>query len=63
MSKDFDHLLADHLAARGRAVRGREEDERAPAAAPARADRSGDPGPARGAEIARGAALLRAWFR
>ena len=64
MHQDFDHLLADHLLARERATRGREEAEREPAARSlARAARSGDDGPAGGGRVARGGALLRAWFR
>lgn len=60
--QDFDHLWANHLLARERALRGREEDERDPAARAKRADRSGD-GLARGGKVARGAALLGAYFR
>jgi hypothetical protein len=62
MHQDFDHLLADHLLARERAARGREEAEREPAARLARAARYGD-GLAGGGRVARGGALLRAWFR
>ena len=63
MSRDFDHLLADHLLARERAARGRGEVERDPAPRSERVARSGDGGPARGVRTARGAALLMAWFR
>ncbi len=64
MSQDFDHLLADHLLARDRATRGREEVEREPAARSlARAARAGGDGPAGESRVARGGALLRAWFR
>ena len=63
MNKDFDHLLADHLLARERATRGRDEIERDPAPRPERLARSGGGGPARGVRAARGAALLMAWFR
>ena len=61
--QDFDHLWADHLLARERALRGREEEvERDPAERLARAARSGGEGhPSAG--LARGATLLRAWFR
>jgi hypothetical protein len=59
MNQDFDHLLA-----RERAARGREEEEREPATrSPARAARSGGDGLAGGGRVARGGALLRAWFR
>jgi hypothetical protein len=61
MNRDFDHLLADHLLARGRATRGQDEVERDPARLE-RAARSGD-GLVRGGRVARGAALLRTWFR
>ena len=60
--QDFDHQWANHLLARERALRGREEGERDPAARVKRADRSGD-GLARGSKVARGAALLGAFFR
>ena len=60
--QDFDHLWANHLLARERALRGREEDERDPAARSARAAGSGD-GLARGSKVARGAALLGAFFK
>ena len=64
MHQDFDHLLADHLLARERATRGREEVERDPAARLARgAARSGGDGFASGGRVARGGALLRALFR
>jgi hypothetical protein len=63
MNQDFDHLLADHLSARQRATRGREEVKREPAARSERAARSGGDGLARGGKVDRGAALLRAWFR
>jgi hypothetical protein len=64
MHQDFDHLLADHLLARERATRGREEVERDPAARAKRAAQSSDDGIARGGRVARGGgALLRAWFR
>ena len=63
MSQDFDHLLADHLLARERAARGRGEVERDPAVHLERSGRSGNDGRARGVRAARGAALLRAWFR
>ena len=64
MSQDFDHLLADHLLARERAARGREaEAERDPAPRSERVARADGDGPARGVRAARGAALLRAWFR
>ena len=63
MNKDFDHLLADHLLARGRATRAREEVQRDPASRSARAARSGNDGLAWGGKGARGAALLRTWFR
>jgi hypothetical protein len=63
MNRDFDHLLADHLLARERGARGQDEVERDPAPRPARAARSGGEGLARGGTVARGAALLRAWFR
>ena len=62
MNRDFDHLLADHLLARGWATRGRDGVERDPAPRSARVARSGG-GPARGVRAARGAALLMAWFR
>ena len=58
MNQDFDHLLA-----RERATRRREEVEREPADRLERAARSGGDGPARGGKDARGGALLRAWFR
>ncbi len=60
--QDFDHLWANHLLTRERALRGREEDERDPAARLAQADRSGD-GLAREGKVARGAALLGAFFK
>jgi hypothetical protein len=61
--QDFDHQWANHLLARERALRGHEEDERGPAARAKRADRSGD-SLARGeGKVARGAALLGAFFR
>ena len=60
--QDFDHQWANHLRARERALRGREEDERDPSARTKRADRSGY-GLARGGKVARGAALLGAFFR
>ena len=63
MSQDFDHLLADHLLARERATRGRDGVERDPAPRSARATRSDGDDPARGVRAARGATLLRAWFR
>jgi hypothetical protein len=63
MNQDFDHLLADHLLARERTTRVREEAERDPAARLARVARSGGDGLARGGKGARGGALLRAWFR
>jgi hypothetical protein len=63
MNQDFDHLLADHLLARERATRRREEVEREPAARLAWAARSGVDGLAGGGKVARGGALLRAWFR
>ena len=63
MNQDFDHLLADHLLARERAARAREEVERDSAARLARASRSVGDGLARGGRVARGAALLMAWFR
>ena len=66
-NQDFDHQWANHLLARERALRGHEEDERGPAARAKRADRSGDgfarDGLARGGKVARGAALLGAFFR
>jgi hypothetical protein len=62
MHQDFDHLLADHLLARERSTRRREEAEREPAARLAWTARSGD-GLAGGGKVARGGALLRAWFR
>jgi hypothetical protein len=60
MNQDFDHLLA-----RERATRGREEVERDPADRLARAARSARSGGglARGGKGARGGALLRGWFR
>ena len=61
--QDFDHLWANHLLARERAARGREEVERDPAARLARAARSGGDNLARGGRVARGAALLSAFFR
>ena len=60
--QDFDHQWANHLLARERTLRGREEDERDPASRAKRAARSGD-GFARGGRVARGAALLGAFFR
>ena len=64
MDKDFGHLLADHLLARDRATRRREEAERDPAARSlARAARSGGDCLDGGSRVARGGALLRAWFR
>jgi hypothetical protein len=63
MNQDFDHLLADHLLARERATRAREEVERDSAARLARASRSVGDGLARGGRVARGGALLMAWFR
>jgi hypothetical protein len=60
--QDFDHLWANHLLARERALRGREEDERDPASRAKQAARSGD-GFARGGRVARGAALFGAFFR
>ena len=63
MHQDFDHLLADHLLARERATRRREEAEREPAARLAWAARSSGDGLAGGGKVARGGALLRAWFR
>ena len=64
MNQDFDHLLADHLLARDRATRRREQEEREPAARLVRAARSGGDGLAGGGRVARsGGALLRAWFR
>jgi hypothetical protein len=63
MNRDFDHLLADHLLARERATRRREEAEREPAARLAWAARSGGDGLDGVGKVARGGALLRAWFR
>ena len=63
MNQDFDHMLADHLFARGRTARAREEIERDPDARLARAARSGGDGPARAGRVSRGGALLKAWFR
>ncbi len=64
MHRDFDHLLADHLLARERATRRREEAEREPAARRAWAARSGGDGlDGGGNKVARGGALLGAWFR
>jgi len=63
MNQDFDHLLAEHLLATGRATRAREEVQRDPAPRSARVSRSVGDGLARGGKDARGAALLRAWFR
>ena len=63
MNRGFDHLLADHLLARDRATRRREEVERDPADRLARAAWPSDDGLARGSRVPRGAALLRAWFR
>jgi hypothetical protein len=63
MNQDFDHLLADHLLAKGRTTRARKEVRRDPASRSARAARSRDDGLARGGQGARGAALLGAWFR
>ena len=58
MNQDFDHLLA-----RERATRRREESERDPDDRSARAARSDGYGLAGGGKVARGAALLGAWFR
>ncbi len=63
MNRDFDHLLANHLLARERATRGRDEIERDPAPRSERVARSDGDNPARGVRAAPGAALLRAWFR
>jgi hypothetical protein len=61
--QDFDHQWANHLWARERALRGREEEgERDPATHAKQAARSGD-GFARGGRVARGAALHGAFFR
>jgi hypothetical protein len=61
--QDFDHQWANHLLARERALRGREEDERDPASRAKRADRSGDGLARGGGKVARSAALLGAFFR
>ena len=63
MDKDFNHQLDDHLLARERAARGREEVAREPAALSAHAAWPGGDGLARGNRASRGAALLRVWFR
>jgi hypothetical protein len=63
MNQDFDHQLADHLLARERATRAREEPLRDPSPRPARDTRFGGDGLARRGRVAHGAALLTAWFK